>query len=170
MQKLFRVFERRKSVVPDWQDWMRSEGQETHLGIGYLLSGWKGLFDQAAGDAKAGLGFGSADEIHRSGEVGQGLAGPVFADWSEEAVFNRIPLGSAGRVVADRDRKAERDDQLSLQFAFPGAHACPVAAAAVGQDEEFIGVGVLLAAKVAPPGGHVVRGEGRRVMRDADKD
>ena len=35
--------------------------------------------------------------------VNQRLTSPVDADWTKQAMFNRIPLGRAGRVVSHRD-------------------------------------------------------------------
>jgi len=148
-----------------WLEW-----KEAHLGLGNFLSRGKGSLDQAAIDAKPRQGCGAVDEHNDGGEVEQGLAGPVFTNWTEEAVLDGIPLRRACRVVADGNGEPERDNQLLMQFPFPGANPGAVTAAAVGQDEKFIGVRVVFATKVTPPEGDVVGGEGRGVVREANEN
>ena len=54
-------------------------------------------------DDEAGFCRGGADEIESFVDAGERLASPVSTDLAKQAVFDGIPLGSAGRVVADGD-------------------------------------------------------------------
>jgi hypothetical protein len=84
-------------------------------------------------------------------------------------MLDGFPLGGSGRVVRDGDVHAEGIRYLSLELDFPAPASATVAAAAVGQDQEFGGA---LTARPFPfpPSGDGMRGEGRRVVRDADTD
>jgi len=100
-----------------------------------------------------------------------------FTHLTEEAVFDGIPLGGAGGIVADGDRDGERIDQLFLEFPLPRPDPSPVAAAAISQDQEGVGVGVVLTAVRATTGRHYVprkpEGHGRsrrRPSRDYGPD
>ena len=149
---------------------MWSQREELHLGRGDFLSRRKRPVDQAAVHAEARFGFRPAEDAHDVVKARQGLAGPVFADLAEEAVFDGIPFGSAGGIVTDGDGETEGVDQLFLQFPFPGANPRTVAAAAIGQDQESAGVRIVLASVVAPPVSDIVRRQRRRVMGSADED
>src|SRR5271166_371205 len=79
------------------------------------------------------------------------------------------PITCAGRQVAHGDRHAEIVGKL-LQFELPEADARAVAAAAVGGDQQALGVGIAFASHRTPPTTDGVSGEGRRVVVDADAD
>ena len=93
---------------------MWNKGKETHLCGGDFLCRRKVLLDQAARHAQTGSSFGLADKADDGVKGVQRLAGPVFADLAEEAVFDRIPLGSTRGVVTDGDGESEGIDQLIL--------------------------------------------------------
>ena len=122
-----------------------------------------------ASDFEAGLGFGCCDQLDDDGMADQGLAAPVAGDEGEQAVLDAVPFACAGRQVAYGDRHAEIVGKL-LPFEFPEADARAVAAAAVGGDQQALGVGVAFASHRTPPTADGVDGEGGRVMVDADAD
>ena len=55
-------------------------------------------------DRQTGPGAGIADEVEDFGVTVKRLGGPVFGDFGEQAVLDRIPFGSAGRVMKKRLR------------------------------------------------------------------
>ena len=71
--------------------------------------------------------------------------------------------------MADGHGEAVAVAELGLQAVFPGSGAGPVAAAAVGEDEQLGGVGVAAAAVVVPPSDQVVDCEVRGVVAGADE-
>ena len=74
---------------------------------------------QAAVDSQPGFGFGFTNQALDGGVIGQRLAGPVLADFTEESVLNWIPLGGAGRVVANRDGQSKAIREFGLKCALP---------------------------------------------------
>ena len=116
---------------------MLEKVQLSHLDIGDFDLGGVVQRAQAAVDAQPGFGFGFTNQALDGGVIGQRLAGPVLADLTEESVFNRIPLGGAGRVVANRDGQSEAIREFGLEGAFLESTACSVTAAAIGQDQQL---------------------------------
>ena len=94
----------------------------------------------------------------------------MFADLAEETVLDGIPLGGAGGVVADGGFQLEWIHHLPLEGVLPGAYSSPVAAAAVGQDQQLGGLRIILASAVAPPPSNVGGGKIWGVMGSAHKD
>ena len=93
----------------------------------------------------------------------------MLADLAEEAVLNGIPLGGAGRVVADGHPQLKAVDQFFLQGTFPEATPGAVAAAAVGQDEQLRRLPVTSPALLAPPLHDGIDRKLRRVVRSANQ-
>lgn len=93
----------------------------------------------------------------------------MLADLTEEPVLNRIPLGGPGGQVADGESQSERIGDLFLQGPLPHSHAGSVAPAAVRENEQVIGLRIMLLAALSPPVGDVLGGELGRVVRGADK-
>src|SRR5215831_453657 len=79
-------------------------------------------------------------------------------------------LEAPGRVVSDGDRDAEGIAYLSLEFGFPGPRRATVAAAGVGQNQQFGRAPIATQPLSFPPSGNGMGGESRRVVRDADAD
>jgi hypothetical protein len=50
-------------------------------------------------------------------------------------MFDRIPLGSAGGKVSDREVEMKAVGELGLQFGLPGRATIAIAAAGIGEDE-----------------------------------
>ena len=86
---------------------MTLEVEHTHFCVGDADSLDVVDGDKLGSDGETGSGRCSANEIESFVDIGEGLARPVSADLAEQAMFDGIPLGSAGRVVADGDFEAE---------------------------------------------------------------
>ena len=84
-------------------------------------------------------------------------------------MLNGIPFRRGRGVVADGHGEAVAVAESVLQGVLPGSGAGPVAAAAVGEDEQLGGVWVAAAAVVVPPSDQVVDGEGGGVVGGADE-
>ncbi len=82
---------------------------------------------QVGGNAVSGLSAGSASVVEDLPVGVEGFAGPVTRHLREEAVFDGIPFGGAGRVVGDGDRQSRGVGQLRLDLGFPGSdnRCCP---------------------------------------------
>ena len=116
---------------------MLNQQELGHLFCCDFLSGLKVFGDQVTFDSQARLGFGFCDQAQDGLVAIQRLAGPMFADFTEEPMLNRIPFGSTGRIMANRDLQIEWIGQLLLESVFPGAHPGAVAAAAIGQNQQL---------------------------------
>ena len=102
-------------------------------------------------------------------EAIQGAPRPVFADFTEEPVFDGIPLGCSRRIVTHRDFDSVPVTEL-LQFVLPCSATIAVAAAAVRQNKQFLRFGITMVTIVSPPFFDGRDSELRRVMRRTDKD
>src|SRR5713101_6944624 len=94
----------------------------------------------------------------------------MLADFAKESVFDRIPLGGAGGVMADGHRQWVGIDQPFLKGVLPESGAGAVAAAAIGKDKQFRRPGVASPSLAAPPPGQSVHGERGRVMGGANQN
>ena len=72
--------------------------------------------------------------------------------------------------MRDGERESEAISQLRLDFGFPSATAIAIAAAAVGEDEELVGMQIAPCPLLFPPSGNAMGGEGGRIVRDTDED
>jgi hypothetical protein len=100
---------------------------------------------------------GAPDATQQSVVAKQGITFPVLAHRSKKAMFDRIPLGSASRVMAHRHLQARPIDQVSLQAVLPQMHSTAIATTAIGQQQQLWGTGITLLAIGSPPpehGGH----------------
>ena len=140
-----------ESVVPATESVVADEVEEAHFCVGDFDSLVVGVWDQLGGNDEARLRGGGTDEIESLGDIGERLAGPVSADLAEQTMFDGIPLGSAGRVVADGDSEPQGNADGVLKRFFPGAGTRAVAASAIRQDEQFSGRRITLAAFLQPP-------------------
>jgi hypothetical protein len=137
VQKLVRVLARQESVIPLWQDAVFPQTKLAHLFVGDFDTGREVFGDEMAFDGQSCGGDRFIDEFEDQRVVLQRDAGPVFADFAEESVFDGIPLGSAGGVVTDGDREPAGVHQAFLQRPLPGATPIAIAAPAIGQNEQM---------------------------------
>ena len=110
------------------------------VGIG-LLAGRVVPLDKSRPDGKPLLGLGGPDVLEHGFVAGERLSSPVLGDLAEEPVLDGIPLGGAGGVVGDGDAEAEGIAELLLEGALPGSNSVSVAAAAVCENEDAVGMG-----------------------------
>ncbi len=125
---------------------------------------------EIGGNGQAGLGGSCTDEIENLLVAVEGFTGPVFGDLREEAMFDRIPLGSARWIVSDGDGEVETIGKLRLEFCFPSSAAATITTAGVGENKQFARVGMLEASLALPPVTDSVGSEGGCVMRNTDND
>ena len=111
------------------------------------------------------LGGGRRGDVVEYGFVAfQRNAGPVFADFAEQPVFGGIPLRGARGIMAGNHRQPMAIGEFALQVAFPDPGAGAVAAAAIGQQQQRFGVGVVPAAFQDPPAFERVGGSDRYLL------
>ena len=122
---------------------------------------------QISGYGQAGFRRRGANEVKNLLIGVERFATPVFRDFGEEAMLDRIPLGSTGGIVSDGDIEVERIGELGLEFGFPCAAPAAVAASSIGQDEQLARVSVLKGAFTQPPVSDGVSGECGSIVRDA---
>ena len=118
---------------------------------------------------QAGGGRGIGDQVDDDLEADQGPPTPVLADVSKHAMLDLIPLARARRQVTDRDRQARIVGQ-ALQFGFPQPGARPVAAPAIGDDQQLLGRWVASLAHLMPPAPQGPDRKLRGVMIHPDTD
>jgi hypothetical protein len=92
---------------------------------------------EVGGDTQSGFRGSRADEPKDLLIAIEGLAGPVFGDFREESMLNRIPFGGAGGIVSHGDGEMESIGELGLDFSFPRSTTTAVAAARVGENEKL---------------------------------
>ena len=144
--------------------------ESSHLFGGDLDARFVSLFNELGLQAQASLGHGSANVVEDGGEAVERTGRPVLADFAEDAMLDGIPLAAPGGIVDDADGEVVGIAEGVLEVVLPGAWGAAVAAAGVGEDDEFGGVGIARAALVAPPGLDAVDREGRCVGGLANAD
>ena len=88
-------------------------------------------------DAKSGLGLSSAGIVEDFLVRVQWFGSPVWRDFRKQAMLDRIPLGSARRIMCHGYGQGEGVGQLPLNFRFPGVTAATVTTAGIVQDEQL---------------------------------
>ena len=119
--------------------------------------------------AQPGLSFCGPNEFENCFVTDQGLSSPVLADLRKQAMLNRIPLGSSGRIMRHSDRQSEFI-RHSLQSIFPSPGAIAVGIAAVTFDQQFISVRVVSLPDLHPPASDGGHRKLRRLVRSSDDD
>ena len=103
-----------------------------------VVFAWK----QICGDAEASVGFRCADKVEHGFHIGERLASPVSGNLAKQAVLDRIPFGSAGWVMAHSDSETERNANSVLKSLLPSVTTPALAAAPIGQEQEFLSLRV----------------------------
>ena len=119
-----------------------NEVEFTYFRLGELDSCIVFAWKQIGGDAEASVGFGGTDKVEHGFHIGERLASPVPGDLAKQAVLDRVPLGSAGWVMAHGDGETERIADPVLKSLLPGVTTPAVAAAPIGQEQEFLSLRV----------------------------
>ena len=103
------------------------------------------------------------------GIVLQRLARPIYTNWPEQAVLHRVPFRSASWVVGNGDVQAELVSE-GLQTLLPGGCAGGIGTTGVSQNQQPLGLLILLTAHVHPPRPNRVGGELSCVVRRSHDD
>ena len=160
----------RDGVVPLGDVVVAGDVERFQFLIADLDAGGVFLRVEPRGHHQAGAGGGGGDVVEDQFKGFQRAAGPIAADLAEEAMFDRVVFRAAGRIVGHGDGELMEIAETVLEGVLPSADAVGVAAAAIGEQDDFGGLGVARAAFAAPPGIKVVDGEEGRVGGDADGD
>ena len=118
---------------------------------------------EAAGDLEAALGCGGCDQFDNDFVTGEWLPSPVLGDEREQTVFDLVPLAGPGREVANRNIESCLIGQL-LQLQLPQPDARPIAASAIGGNEQPRRFWITLDSHGEPPLADALDSEGRRVV------
>ena len=101
--------------------------------------------------------------------IDEGLACPVDADRTKEAMLNGVPLGRTGRIVSHPDTQARLVRDL-LEPALPIVSFDSVGASGISKDQQLRCRGVQSSADATPPRMDGICSEGWRIMRCSDDD
>jgi len=123
---------------------------------------------EISGDLKPGLGLGGASVVEDFLVRIQWFSGPVFGDFREETMFDRIPLGGTSGIVSHGYGESEGVGQLRLELGFPGVTAATVAAAGIGEKEQLVGSAIAGGTFLVPPMSDGMSGKGGSIVRDAN--
>ena len=116
------------------------------------------------------FGGGGSNVVEHGLIAAQGLGGPVFADFAEESMFNRIPLGSTRGIMSHPQTEAMRIAQLLLQGPFPHARTSAITAATISENEELVVSLVFGFIQPLPPLFQTGDRKGGRVIARTNKD
>ena len=147
-----------------------SDVDRVDLLVGDVDSGLVLLAVELGGDDQTGAGGCGCDVVADECEGLERAAGPVAADFAEQAMLDGIPFRASCGIVGEGHFELVEIAEMVLEGVLPGAVAVAVAAAAIGEDDELGGVGIAGAAFGGPPGSEVVDGEEGGVAGDADTD
>src|SRR5262245_18698430 len=99
----------------------------------------------------------------------QRAASPMHAKMTEHPMFDLVPFASTWGEMADRHAQANVIGQL-LQGYLPQAVPAPIAAPAVGRNQQGMCARVALRSHVLPPSPEALHGKGGRVVIDPNID
>src|SRR5690242_20301015 len=111
-------------VIPFWQHAMRLQIDLSLLLRSDFHSGRIIGTVEPSTASESTLGSRCANELQRRFIADQWLTSPVLADETEHPMLNRIPFGSAGWQMSDRNLEVKLIGQL-LQAEFPQPAAIP---------------------------------------------
>ena len=78
-------------------------------------------------------------------------------------MLNRVPFGSAGRIVTHGNRQAKNIGHLVLQVSFPDPGTIAVAAPTISFNQQVGGTGEAFRQVGTTPGSDIIDGKGRRI-------
>jgi len=137
---------------------------------GHLLAFDILTFIEKGSHLEPGLSGGSSNEFHHGVQRAEGVARPLFGNETEQAVFDGIPLRSAGRIVANGHRDAVTPDNGFMKAVLPIVRSVTIAASTVTQQQDVFHAGVGGPAEFGNPGIQTIDGELGGIGRDADDD
>ena len=115
--------------------------------------------DKRSADFQSRRSFSGTNEFQYSFVIKQRLTCPVVANEGKHTVFDGIPLGGTGRIMTYLDLKVEAVAKGDLQLLFPKADSVAIAAAAIGENEQAVGIRVVARADLLPPCTNRIYGE-----------
>jgi len=89
-----------------------------NIGFGCFYPGLIKLGDEMGFDGQARLGFSLMKQVKQYLKGQNRTAFPGFADFTENAVLDRIPFGGTGRVMANGEGEAEGIGNNGLKLLF----------------------------------------------------
>jgi len=149
---------------------MQFDGECCHFWVADLDAFLVGRIKEGGLDSEPGVSLGVPDAGKHEIQRGRRRASPGLGDFTEQAVLNGIPLGSAWRLVTDGDRQVKGIDQLGLKLLLPKTGTIAIAAAPIGEDQEFWCVRIESDPGVGPPVGNGIHGEFSRIRRESSID
>ena len=156
-------------IVPLAMECIPLDVEGPHFAVGDFYAFRIDVGVDPALNPKAFLCCRRGDQVDDDFMAHERFAAPILADERKQAMFDFVPLARAGREMTDRDGQPCFVGQF-LKFPFPQPDAIPVAAAAVGRDQQALGLGIPLAPHRMPPATDALDREGRGVMVDPDAD
>ena len=117
---------------------------------------------------QTGLSVGLRDIVQHQVKRAEWATRPGFADFTEQPMFDRVPLGRAGRVMAHSHRQSQPISQLLLKLLFEHVTAGAIRPTPIGFNEQVSGAGKALRQFRLAPVQQIIDGEGRGISRLAD--
>lgn len=124
---------------------------------------------EASRHGQTSLGRGCTKDVKNLLIAIERLCGPVLGDLRKQAMFDRVPLGSASRIVSHRHGEIEGISELRLELSLPGMAVTTIAATGVGENQELAGAAVAKRTFPFPPAGDGMSGEGGGIVRNSEK-
>ena len=145
---------------------MTTQTQASHLLVGYFYP--LGVFpgDDGRLCLQTRFRLRATNVAQHDLERTQWLACPVDADVTEQPVFDGIPFRRSSRIVTNRDLEPVTIRQF-LQSELPQSGPATVAASAISQNQEFVGLPIAVTPRCLPPSRNRVDGKLGCVGRQA---
>jgi hypothetical protein len=86
---------------------------------------------------QASLGLGITNVMQSIVEGAQGTTSPSLADFTKQAVLNRVPFGSSGWIVTDSNGQAKLVRYLFLKVPFPHTGTMAIATTTIRFDHQM---------------------------------
>ena len=141
--KITSHFRWRDRVVPIWALSIPFQKDLPHLLVRHLFPFVVMFVDKRRADFQSRRSFSGTNEFQHSFVIKQRLSCPVVTNERKHTVFNRIPLRGTGRIMTNLDLKAESVAKSNLQLLFPKADSVAIAAAAISENEQSVGIRVV---------------------------
>ena len=154
-------------VIPLAVELIANDGQFRHVLIWDLYARSIERIVNLSLDCQPFLSACVGNEVDDHGSAFQGSTAPVLTDMAEHPMFDLVPFAGARREMTDMNGHIELLSQL-LDFDFPEAHATAIAAAAIGGDQQFHGLGVESYSHPLPPAANSRHGKLCGIMVNPD--
>src|SRR5277367_5639224 len=105
-------------VIPLVMEGVAFDVEGRHFGVADSDALFIGIGVEFAADRQSRLGCGRRDQLDDRRPAREWPATPILRDVAEQAVFDLVPLGCAGRIMADDDGQSGLIGEL-LQFELP---------------------------------------------------